>query len=220
MKDSAGRWRRAVLGAGLLIATQACESDIERVTVYFPACGNDASAIAVGDSVLLDVVALSEYPPTAFARQYSNEQQPGSFTYVIDPDNLATLHSGRVLLGENPGFGSLSATAEGTTGSIPLTVCRAPVRVDVQSPASGAVASTVTLSFAAFDLFGEPQSLEGTPVVAEVGTAARAAILDGLTNETVRVRIDQAGPILLRWCFGGRTGLVKIDGFIATLDAG
>ncbi|MGQ0639299.1 MAG: Ig-like domain-containing protein [Gemmatimonadaceae bacterium] len=148
-----------------------------------------ASTLEVGSS-LSTIVRLSD----AQGRSVTGR----SVTYQSSAANIATVDNNGTVTGVGPGSVSITATSEGKSGTLALTVTVPPigfVAIDQRTP-SVRLGESTTLTVKAFDNAGREvtgRTIAWSSAAATVATVTSAGVVTGVSTGSVYIRAETDG---------------------------
>ena len=195
---------RLIFWMMVLMASTGC-GEVVAVHLYpFPMCG-----FAVGDSAYVSASAdRANFPVQA----YSSIMRPEKFLWATSAPNVMTVSRRGIVHGISVGTATITASAEGFTGSADFRVVKIGLTVAISpSPAILNVRDTILLTANARDSAGASITLERRETLFSLlGDVGVAEIVEHLPAG-VRLAGFETGTRLVSWSVRQRCGVHKVD---------
>jgi trimeric autotransporter adhesin len=193
-----------VISVCALAAVSAC-GDVVAIHLFpVPLC----EPLALGDSIYIIASAdRSNFPVQA----YSSITRPGAFSWSSSSPEVISVSRAGVARTKAVGSATVTATAEGLSGSVDIHVARIGQTAAISPPsATLKVGDTLMLSAQAWDSSGAPIKLKiGETLLSTDGDARVAAVYDQSPSGGMLVGLE-TGTSHVSWRVGQRCGALPV----------
>jgi hypothetical protein len=196
---------RSIVSITALVAIAGC-GDVVRVRVYpFPLCH---PILALGDSVYVVANAeRSNFPVNA----YSSITNPEAFSWATSAPNVITVSPLGIVHAMSVGTATITASAEGLSGSADFHVARVRQTASITPPSAVfTVRDTILLIANAWDSAGAPiDLLNGQTLFSTDGDARVAHVWESLPAGARLIGFEP-GTSHVSWGVGQRCGVLSV----------
>ena len=195
---------RSIISICALVATSACGDVVAIHLSSIPGCG----PLAFEDSIYIIASAdRSTFPVQA----YSSITRPDAFSWSSSAPEVVTVSRAGVAMARRAGSATVTATAEGLTGTADIQVAQIAQRAAVNPAAASLKAGdTLMLTAQAWDSSGSPMKLKiGETLFSTDGDARVAAVYDQSPSGAMLVGLE-AGTSHVSWRIGQRCGALPV----------
>jgi hypothetical protein len=195
---------RSIISICALVGTSACGDVVAIHLSSIPLCG----PLALQDSIYIIASAdRSNFPVQA----YSSITRPDAFSWSSSAPEVVTVSRAGVARARGAGSATVTATAEGLTGTAHIQVVQIAQRAAVSPPAASLKAGdTLMLTAQAWDDSGSPVKIKiGETLFSTDGNARVAAVYDQSPSGAMLVGLE-AGTSHVSWRIGQRCGALSV----------
>jgi hypothetical protein len=195
---------RSIISICALAATSACGDVVAIHLTSMPLCG----PLALEDSIYIIASAdRSTFPVQA----YSSILRPDAFSWSSSAPEVVTVSRAGVARARGAGSATVTATAEGLTGTVDIQVAQIAQRAAVNPPSAILKAGdTLMVTAQAWDNSGSPIKLKiGETLFSTDGDARVAAVYDQSPSGAMLVGLE-AGTSHVSWRIGQRCGALPV----------
>ena len=196
---------RSAVSITALVAIAGC-GEVVRVSVYpFPLCH---PTLALGDSVYVTANAeRSNFPVQA----YSSITKPEAFSWATSAPNVITVSPLGIIHAVSIGTATITASAEGFSGSADFQVARVGQTASISPPSAVfTVRDTILLIAKAWDSAGAPIDIvNGQTLFSTDGDARVAHVWESLPGGARLIGFEP-GTSHVTWGVGQRCGILSV----------